>query len=995
MKSPVWLARRYAGALALLVAALGLLPTAGSAQDRPAQVRGRVTDSNGAPVSDVQLFLAGSNLGSLSRQTGAYVIVNVPAGTYELRAEKLGLAPQTKQITVTAGAVLEENFTMTQQALGLDEIVVTGTAGAAKRREVGNQVATINPTDLPERPTSVVSMLQAQAPGMDVTSMGGGGELGEGFQINLRGTNSISGTSSTPVIFIDGVRIYSDNLPETGTPDLSSNSSRTRPSPLAMVNPNDIERIEVISGPAASTLYGTEAAGGVIQIFTKKGSERAPVWTLDSSVGTLWNQRFGLNGENYLHLDPWLCSGPFSCGQFQKETHGLGFPTSQNNSLSVRGGGQTLQYFVSGGYDNEQGSTPKDALQRLNGRGNFTFNPLPDVIFSWNNNYAHQFRDNTSSGNNAGGLVLNAMRQEQGYFGSADSSVINTAITEWDITETMERLTTGATIQYTPLEKLTNRLTFGYDLTQQEARNIRHVGFLLFPQGGIDNNTYTRRYLSFDYVGTFSFNLLGGLSSSFSWGGQATGDFTSEVEAFGEGFPGTKLPTVNSASKTLGFESRSTTWNSGFFLQDVLNLKEKYFLTLGMRVDGNSTFGKNFGLQFYPKASASWVASDETFWPDNLGEMKVRAAFGVSGTAPNAIIARRTWNNTALAGNPAFTPGNRGNPDIGPEVTSEYELGFDASWFNDRVRPRYTYYHQHTTDAIQSQAGLASLGFTSNVSFNLGETENWGNELALDVTAVQGRNWGLDVGYTWSKIGNRLLMTQGATSSENVGRPIGFRTWTMYHNAEGMGTQRTADGVYITTTCDQFFDDPETGEEDAIVVPRAGIDPTIHACQFDSENIYGYPLNRPSVLMGSNVSLRMPFGISIAARGEYRGGHGYWRSVSPIPLGRNVRSAACLPYYRDNTSVTVRVDVSAIWAERCVAAEADGYDIKGEMFNLRSISASVPMDWAFPDRVSSANLTLVMNNVLHLSHSMWGNYQSSQERVPEATTLRAALRVTF
>jgi TonB-dependent starch-binding outer membrane protein SusC len=1004
---------RFGVAGLLLAVLMGLAPFGLAAQAQVGRVQGKISDAaNGAPISDVQVIVTGSalingNTGGLSRATGAFVIINVPAGTYELKAEKIGYATFTKQITVAAGGIVDETITLSQAALGLDEIIVTGTAGAAKRREVGNQVATISPADLPERPTSVMSMLQAQAPGMDVSTTGGGGEIGEGFSITLRGTNQIGGAGSQPVIFIDGVRIFSSGLPTTGTPDLSTNSSNTRPNPLGMINPNDIERIEVISGPAASTLYGTEAAGGVIQVFTKKGTSRAPTWSLDSSVGTLWNQAFGMNGLDYLHLEPWMCSGPFECGLFMRERHGLvGAPTTLNQSLSVRGGGQALQYFISGGFDNEQGNTPKDYLQRYNVRGNFTLNPLEDVVLTWNTAYSHSYIDNTSSGNNAGGLVLNAMRQDQGYFGTADSTIINTAITDWDIQQTIERVTTGATIQYTPLEKMTNRLTVGYDMTQQEARNIRHVGFRLFPQGGIDVDVYTRRYLSFDYVGSYSFDLLNNLTSAFSWGGQATGDFTADLEGFGEGFPGSKAPTINSASSTLSFETRSTTWNSGFFLQDVLGLKDKYFLTLGLRVDGNSTFGKNFGLQFYPKASGSWVLSDETFWPERFGEMKLRAAYGVSGRAPSAIASRRTWNNTALAGSPAFTPGNRGNPDLGPEVTDEIEMGFDASWFTDRLRPRLTYYHQHTTDAIQNQSGIPSLGFTSAVSFNLGETENWGYEVAVDGTAFRNKDWGLDLGYTWSRIGSRILTWNGSSDPNvevNVGRPINNTgPVTLYYNPEGMGGNRQSNGTYQANSCTQTLYEigPAGDTINSVLVERPGIDPTIMACTYSSANLgsWGYENGRrisgSPVLMGANVNLRMPYGISLAARAEYKGGHGYTRSINPVPLGRNVRSPACYPYYLDKTSVVVRTDAPAIWASRC-ATSGSNYTIKGEFANIRSISASVPMDWAFPDRVSSANLTLVMNNVFHFTHSMWGNYTAGQERVPESTSLRAALRVTF
>jgi outer membrane receptor protein involved in Fe transport len=968
----------------------GLAPPAVAAQD-VGRITGRVSEAGtGAPLSDVQVYVADQNLGSLSRQNGTYLIINVPAGTYELRAERIGLTPAMQEITVTPGGTVELNFELAAQALGLDEIVVTGTAGAARRREVGNAVTQINTVDLPERPTSVTSMIQSMAPGVQVDPTGGGGELGQGTQIQIRGINSIN-TNTSPIIFIDGVRIMNSNLPSPTTPDIHSNSAQNFSSPLDQLNPNDIERIEVISGPAASTLYGTEASAGVIQVFTRRGSARAPVWSAEAHTGTLWNRPFGANGIDYIKMDPWMCSAPFKCGEY------MDVPISQNYSLSVRGGAQTLQYFVSGGHDNEMGNTPNDALNRWNVRGNFTVTPMDDMVFQWNTSYTSSTQDNTSSGNNAGGLALNVFRGDQGYIGSDDPELLN-GILDWQLTKDIERFTTGGTLTYTPLQNLTNRFTVGYDFTQQESRNMRPFGFRIFPQGGIDVQVYSRRYLSFDYVGTYSFNVMENLRSSFSWGGQATGDFSATVSAWGEGFPGAAFPTVNSASSTLGFESRQKTWNSGFFLQNVFDLQDKYFLTLGLRVDGNSTFGRNFGLQMYPKASGAWVISDEMFWNPSLGELKLRGAWGMSGRAPGAFIAQRTWSNTGLAGEPAFTPGNLGNPDIGPEVTSEVELGFDASWFQDRVRPRFTWYKQTTKDAIQSLSTIPSLGFTSSVNFNVGEVQNWGKELALDVTALRSRNWGLDIGANYSTNGNEVKKWLGSddpATSVRIGRPIGYSTWTMYQNPDGMGSSRHgATGTYNAQSCFMEGAGDMREMDPSEWTHRPGIDPTVHSCSFSSTLLYGFPMNRPTQLAGGTVTFRMPYSISVSARGDYQGGRGWWRTTNPIPIGRNVISPVCLPYYIDHTQNNlIKPDTPAIWTQRC--RNGSGYNHKSNIFQLRTVSATIPMDFAFPDRVQNASLTLVAGNLMTEHHGFFGNYRSSGERVPPPTTIRASLRVVF
>src|SRR4029450_2025862 len=120
-------------------------------------------------------------------------------------------------------------------------------------------------------------------------------------------------------------------------------------------------------------------------------------------------------------------------------------------------------------------------------------------------------------------------------------------------------------------------------------------------------------------------------------------------------------------------------WNAGFFFQNIFDIHNRYFVTVGMRVDGNSAFGSGFGLQMYPKASASWVLSDESFWRDGWGSMKLRVAYGQSGRAPGAFDAVRTWTSLAWTQS-ALVPSSLGNPDIGPEVTAELEAGVEAGW---------------------------------------------------------------------------------------------------------------------------------------------------------------------------------------------------------------------------------------------------------------------------------------------------------------------------
>ena len=195
-----------------------------------------------------------------------------------------------------------------------------------------------------------------------------------------------------------------------------------------------------------------------------------------------------------------------------------------------------------------------DSQKKYHTRANFTVTPANNLTIQWNTAYSANALTMTNGQNNAQGITLNAFRAERNYFGTGDPAVLN-ELMDQQLNQDVERLTTGATITYAPLEGLTNRFTMGYDFSSQEHRNLRPYAWRQVPEGSLLNNTFQNRVLSFDYVGTYSFQLTSTIGSNFSWGGQATGDDDRTVEAFGENFPGAADPTINSAALTQGFEN--------------------------------------------------------------------------------------------------------------------------------------------------------------------------------------------------------------------------------------------------------------------------------------------------------------------------------------------------------------------------------------------------------------------------------------------------------
>ena len=338
----------------------------------------------------------------------------------------------------------------------------------------------------------------------------------------------------------------------------------------------------------------------------------------------------------------------------------------------MSGGAQDLGYFLSGAAEHNKGILPQDREKRYNLRGNLDFDPLPGLSMQWNTAYTTNETQRTSNSSNAQGLGINAYRLDQNYLGDASKELID-KILEYDNFENTEHFTTGLTARHS-LGSLSNKLTLGYDIANWEARNIRRFGYIMYAHGALGSTRWSHKTLSFDYVGSYEFQLPADLRTTVSWGAQTVTNDQAEVEGWAEYFPGPGEPTLSSGAETQSWETRLRVINAGAFFQDVIDFRDRYFLTLGVRVDGNSAFGTNFGLQPYPKASLSYVVSDEGFWPDALGSLRLRAAYGQAGRAPGAFDAVRTWDPASWAGESAFVPAISAIPTSAPSARRNSRL---------------------------------------------------------------------------------------------------------------------------------------------------------------------------------------------------------------------------------------------------------------------------------------------------------------------------------
>src|SRR5688572_12288863 len=369
----------------ILVAATALItPMSGAAAQATGLITGRVTDrATHHPITDAQVLVVGTTRGARTNDVGVYRLASVATGQVRIRVIRLGYEAETRTLTVGANETVTADFALGATATRLDQVVVSATGESELRRESGNNVATINTDSIPKTVVNGVNdLLSSRAANVVVTQTSG--TTGGGSRIRIRGSNSLS-LSNEPLIIIDGIRAISDV--SGSTIDIGGQN----PSRLDDLNPDDIEDIEIIKGPAAAALYGTAAANGVVQITTKRGRSGKTKWTAYADGGTVRDvtaypanygqvgvgtasgrrtvlctferQFFGLctpTADSIISFDPLEQAGPFVDG----------YRTEYGASAS--GGTEVLQYYLAADVGREQGVYPNNEVRRRGVRANLT-----------------------------------------------------------------------------------------------------------------------------------------------------------------------------------------------------------------------------------------------------------------------------------------------------------------------------------------------------------------------------------------------------------------------------------------------------------------------------------------------------------------------------------------------------------------------------------------------------------------------------------------------
>jgi len=728
----------------------------------PGSIRGRVVDAaTGQGVPTVSVWLEGTRVNGLTNQSGIYVLSHIPAGTYTIKAGRIGYRESQSSVTVVDDQTIEVNFSLETSPTQLDAVVATVT-GDQRVREMPHVVSRIGVDSLVRAApiSSVSELLTSRVPGLVVMPTSGtvGGE------VNMRMRAAVSeNLAADPIVIVDGVR-YASGTGYNARNFTVGGFNVEATSRLNDLNPNDIESIEVVKGPSAATLYGTDAANGVIVIKTKRGQAGEARWNAYVRAGIS-------KMADYQHPDSWWGwggSASSSCtlyrvgqGQCAQDSVSV-IPNPLNNpdltifapkprmqyGANVSGGNQAFSYFFSADYEDATGpihlptsmvdelrdklgggkplasQLEPNHLGKLNLRANVVTQLSEDATVRLDMGYTQSETRQMAFGNPYA-FAYGLRPGSDDPYGSGQSSPIGNF--SRSSTESLNRFTGSAQVEWTPLKWLQTRALLGLDMPNTHRYSLGMRDAYENYTGEVTEDRYRALNTTADIGATANFQF-GEISSRTSVGAQYYRSYGNRLIARGRNLRPGGTAVIDAATFDIDQPYHETV-TLGTYVEQVVGFNDRVFVSGAARIDGSSAFGHDFQAAVYPKAGISWVVSEEPFLPrfDWLDNVRLRYAFGASGQQPlpdmqdfafnsgQMLFGGGTVNRVGVSRLPA--------PDLRPERIREHEFGVDVSALEQRVNLDLTWSRRAITDQIRSVTLPQGLGSTwTNVGFSTGKS---------------------------------------------------------------------------------------------------------------------------------------------------------------------------------------------------------------------------------------------------------------------------------
>lgn len=753
----------------LAAAALVLLAATPALSQSTGTITGQVLEvSTQRSLIGAQVSIAGTGVGTLTNNAGRYLIPNVPTGPVTVRIQMIGYEPQEQSATIAAGETVTLDFQLEQQAIALDEVVVTGRVTGTSRRNLANAVSTVNAGELTNVPAQTVEgALQAKVPGINIFS--NNGAPGGGMKVELRGITSIIGNSQ-PLYVVDGVIVSNAMIPSGQSILVNAademGSEDNAPNRIADLNPNDIENITVLKGASAAAMYGSKASNGVILIETRDGTYGAGTsFNIRQRIGfssasnTLGLRRFetedevvGAFGEEALEY--------WEPGKFFDHEAELtdSNPINYETLVGMRGGTGDTRYYVSGLNRHDGGVVLNSGYDKRSLRVNVGHRFGSSAELSVNTNAVRtETRRGITNNDNRSISYWMAMPTTPSFLdirqnpdGSyplnpfGPSNVLETA-NEVDKEEVVNRFIGSAELTLTPLATGTHELRLmtlaGIDYFSLKNGMYAPPG-LEFEQaytpagtsilGNVDSEQMN---LGANLVHTFTPSL--GFSATTSMGFQYERRYLDFAMTITEGLvPGVR--NVDTGTNVEPRHDREQIEDFGVYINENVLIGDRLYLSAALRADRSSTNADPQEIFYYPRAAASYRFVD---LPGFLDEIKLRAAYGQSGNRPRYGQKFALLNAENISGLQTLElDGSVAALDLRPERQTEFEGGIDVQMFEGRASLQLTGYQNKITDMLLRRTLAGSTGF--NVLFlNGGEMRNRGVEVALQAVPIQSEGW--------------------------------------------------------------------------------------------------------------------------------------------------------------------------------------------------------------------------------------------------------------
>lgn len=751
-------------------------------------VKGRVIDSSGSPLPGTSVIIKGTTNGIITDGNGYFTLENVPSDA-TLLFSFLGM--QSQEIQVSGKSVI--NVTMIEETVGIEEVVAIG-YGTMRKKDVTGSISQAKGSDLIKSQNySPLDNLRGKVSGVNIYSNSSQPGAYQS-RVVIRGMSTIN-ASSNPLYVVDGVVMEN----------------------FGLMNPNDIESIEVLKDASSAAIYGARGANGVILVTTKRGKEGGEGTTVSyqGSMGIShvarymdvlnsqeWCDAFmqGLENENTnmdynwsLDKTDWFTDrnyfdeegNPLYDTDWQKEATRNAF--SQNHQLNIQQKGKNSSTGAFINYTDQEGIVNNTFSKRINGKISFDANPtkwLSTAINIMINHSWGRYTPETGGGQDARRTMIEMLpwlpvKDTDGEYTTSSSSSMSDTFGFEGMSNPVMILELQKRMNYNTQifgnAALTFHLLDGFDLKTQlgvDNHNKTYRGYssttlnnLSMPNGWADishtNTLYWQEetYLTYKKaVGMHRMNAMAGLS----WQERTSNYDNSYTEGFSDDF--FEWNNMGAGTIPSSPESSYNNWSmNSYFLRFAYTYNDKYSATMTGRYDGSSKFGENNKYAFFPSAGLAWNISQEDFLKNNetINNLKLHTSYGLTGNSeidPYQSLASVSSGTLLLDGTRSSYSyiSSFANPDLKWEKTAQFDLGFNLGLFENKLNFDISYYHKKTTNLLLDAPLPTSSGFSS-IYKNIGSVQNKGLDIMVNASPVRNDNFSWDVNLNLNYNKNEIL----------------------------------------------------------------------------------------------------------------------------------------------------------------------------------------------------------------------------------------------